>query len=123
MEFSDFPLRDLIVKVLGTEEGVDEILAAIGPVDYNVSYTARMSEDGAAVEMTLTPEPLKLTLPGSDEKTPGTEMEVTVEATAGTYTLESKKLEFILSVKSVKVAGNDLAGFEAFSLDFDLAQK
>ncbi len=123
IEFTDFPVRDLIVKVLGTEEGVDEILAAIGQIDYNVPYTAQMSEDKASVAMTLKPEVLNLTLPGSDEETPGTEIEVTVEATAGTYTLESKALGFGLSVTAVKVADVDLPDFEAFTLDFDLAKK
>lgn len=123
IEFTDFPVRDLIVKVLGTEEGVDEILAAIGQVDYNVPYTAQMSEDKASVAMTLKPEVLKLTLPGSGEEDPGTEIEVTVEATAGTYTLESKTLGFGLSVAGVKVAGADLPDFESFTLDFDLAKK
>ena len=123
IEFTDFPVRDLIIKVLGTEEGVDEILAAIGPVDYNVPYTAQMSEDKSAVEMTLAPEPLLLTLPGSDEETPGTEIEVTIASTAGTYMLESKALGFGLSVTNVKVAGEDLDQFESFALDFDLAKK
>ena len=123
IEFTDFPVRDLIVKVLGTEEGVDEILAAIGQVDYNVPYTAQMSEDKTSVTMTLNPEVLKLTLPGSDEETPGTEIEVTIEATAGTYTLESKALGFGLSVAGVKVADVDLPDFESFALDFDLAKK
>lgn len=123
IEFTDFPVRDLIVKVLGTEEGVDEILAAIGQVDYNVPYTAQMSEDKASVAMTLKPEVLNLTLPGSGEEEPGTEIEVTVEATAATYTLESKRLGFGLSVAGVKVADVDLPDFESFALDFDLAKK
>ena len=123
IEFADFPVRDLIVKILGTEEGVDEIIAAIGQIDYNVPYTAQISEDKASVAMTLKPEVLKLTLPGSGEEDPGTEIEVTIEATDGTYTLESKALEFGLAVAGVKVAGVDLPDFESFSLDFDLAKK
>lgn len=121
--FTDFPVRDLVVKILGTEEGVDDILAAIGQVDYNVPYTAQMSEDKSSVAMTLNPEALKLTLPGSEEEDPGIEIEVTVEATAGTYTLESKMLGFGLSVAGVKVADADLPDFKAFTLDFDLAKK
>ena len=123
IEFADFPVRDLIVKILGTEEGVDEIIAAIGQIDYNVPYTAQISEDKASVAMTLKPEVLKLTLPGSGEEDPGTDIEVTIEATDGTYTLESKALEFGLAVAGVKVAGVDLPDFESFSLDFDLAKK
>lgn len=123
IEFTDFPVRDLIVKILGSEEGVDDIIAAIGQIDYNVPYTAQMSEDKASVTMTLKPEVLNLTLPGSGEEDPGIEIEVTVEATAGTYTLESKTLGFGLSVTSVKVADADLPDFESFALDFDLAKK
>ena len=67
ISFTDFPIRDLVVKVLGTEEGVDEIVAAIGQVDYRVPYTAVMSEDKATVAMTLAPEALMLTLPSGGE--------------------------------------------------------
>lgn len=123
IEFADFPVRDLIVKILGTEEGVDEILAAIGTVSYEVPYTAQMSGDESAVEMTLTPETLNLTLSDGAEEPTETEIEVTIEATAGTYTLETGKLGFGLSVAQIKVGGTDLDGFESFSLDFDLAKK
>lgn len=123
IEFADFPVRDLIVKILGTEEGVDEILAAIGTVSYEVPYTAQTNEERTAVEMTLTPEPLKLTLSDGAEEPTETEIEVTIEATAGTYTLETGKLGFGLSVAQIKVGGTDLEGFEPFSLDFDLAKK
>ena len=68
ISFTDFPIRDLVVKVLGTEEGVDEIVAAIGQVDYRVPYTAVMSEDKAMVAMTLAPEALKLTLPSGGRR-------------------------------------------------------
>ena len=114
ISFTDFPIRDLVVKVLGTEEGVDEIVAAIGQVDYRVPYTAVMSEDKAMVAMTLAPEALKLTLPSG--------VSITAEADA-VYTLESGKLLFGLAATGVKVGGVDLEAFEPFSLAFDLLQK
>ena len=123
IEFANFPVRDLIVKILGTEDGVDEIIAAIGQIDYNVPYTAQISEDKASVAMTLKPEVLKLTLPGSGEEDPGTEIEVTIEATDGTYTLESKALEFGLAVAGVKVAGVDLPGFRIVLAGFRPCKK
>ncbi|MCD7795800.1 MAG: DUF4840 domain-containing protein, partial [Alistipes sp.] len=95
IEFTDFPIRDLIVKVLGSEEGIDEIIAAVGQVDYKVPYTALMSEDKATVKLTLTPEALKLTLsdgseggePATAEEPAGIEIEVTITADAeGAYT-------------------------------------
>lgn len=129
VEFSDFPVRDLIVRVLGTEEGVDEIIAAIGPVDYDVPYTARMSNDNLAVEMALEPAPLKLFLAdsGTSEETgepTGVEIEVTIGSVgAALYVLESSKLGFDLSVTEVKIAGVAMDGFEPLALDFDLARK
>lgn len=123
IEFADFPVRDLIVKILGTEEGIDGILAAIGTVSYEVPYMAQMNGEETVVEMTLTPEPLKLTLSDDAEEPTETEIEVTIEATAGSYTLETGKLGFGLSVAQIKVGGTDLDGFESFSLDFDLAKK
>lgn len=125
ISFTDFPIRDLVVKVLGTEEGVDEIVAAIGQVDYRVPYTAVMSEDKATVAMTLAPEALKLTLPSGGEGGDGTsdiEVSITAEADA-VYTLESGKLLFGLAATGVKVGGVDMEAFEPFSLAFDLLQK
>lgn len=127
ISFTDFPIRDLVVKVLGTEEGVDEIVAAIGQVDYRVPYTAVMSEDKATVAMTLAPEALKLTLPSGGEgdgETSDIKIEVSITAEAdAVYTLESGKLLFGLAATGVKVGGVDLEAFEPFSLAFDLLQK
>lgn len=127
ISFTDFPIRDLVVKVLGTEEGVDEIVAAIGQVDYHLPYTAEMSEDKATVAMTLAPEALKLTLPSggeSGDETADIEIEVSITAEAdAVYTLESGKLLFGLAATGVKMDGEDLEAFEPFSLEFDLLQK
>ena len=127
ISFTDFPIRDLVVKVLGTEEGVDEIVAAIGQVDYRVPYTAVMSEDKATVAMTLAPEALKLTLPSGGEgdgEMSDIEIEVSITAEAdAVYTLESGKLLFGLAATGVKVGGVDMEAFEPFSLAFDLLQK
>ena len=49
---------------------------------------------------------------------------VAISAAAdATYTVESSKLGFALSVDGVTLGGEALEGFEAFSLDFDLAKK
>ena len=138
IEFTDFPIRDLIVKVLegmGTpaeDEMVDAIIAAVGQVDYKVPYTALMSEDKATVKLTLAPEALKLTLsdgseggePTAAEEPAGIEIEVTITADAeGAYTVDSKKLAFELAVTGIKDKDVDLPEFEPFSLRFDLTKK
>lgn len=138
--FEDFPVRDLIVKVVGDETAADQILAQIGQVDYAVPYTAVMSDDKATIKMTLTPDVMKLTLAeeggnegdggasetadeGSEGET-GVEIEVTITADAeGTYTLESKNLAFNLAATAVKLGGVELPDFEPITLSFDLTKE
>lgn len=137
--FEDFPVRDLIVKVVGDESMADQIVAQIGQVDYAVPYTAVMSDDKATVKMTLKPEALKLKLTdgsgnegeggatetddeGSEGET-GVEIEVTITAEAeGTYTLESEGLAFHLAATAVKMAGQEVP-FEGLSLAFELSKQ
>ena len=120
IEFTDFPIRDLVAKIVG-EESADAIVEAVGQVDYSVAYTAAMSEDKATVAMTLAPETLTISMPV--EGAEPLEIAVAISAAAdATYTVESSKLGFTLSVDGVTLGGEALEGFEAFSLDFDLAK-
>ena len=118
--FADFPIRDLVVRIVG-EESADAIVEAVGQVDYSVAYTAAMSEDKTAVAMTLAPETLAISMPV--EGAEPLEIAVTVSAAAdATYNVESGKLDFALSVDGVTVGGVAMEEFEPFSLDFDLAK-
>lgn len=137
--FEDFPVRDLIVKIAG-EDMADQIVEKLGQVDYAVPYTALMSEDKATIKLTLSPETLKLTLPGdsgndgeeggatttsegAEEGENDTEIEVTITSDAeGTYTLESKSLVFGLAATAVKLNGQEMP-FEGLSLSFELTKK
>lgn len=119
--FTDFPIRDLVVRIVG-EDSADAIVEAVGKVDYSIPYTAEMSEDKSAVAMTLSPETLVISMP--IEGAEPLEIAVAISAAAdATYTVESSKLGFALSVDGVTLGGEALEGFEAFSLDFDLAKK
>ena len=131
IEFTDFPIRDLVVKVLGDETLADQIVEKVGKVDYSVPYTAVMGEDKTSVRLTLVPEPLKLTLADNSEggetttfeEPSSVEIEVTITAEAeGVYTVESKKFKFKLSATGVKIGAVELPGFEPFSLEFDLTK-
>lgn len=118
--FTDFPIRDLVVRIVG-EDSADAIVEAVGKVDYSIPYTAEMSEDKSAVAMTLSPETLVISMP--IEGAEPLEIAVAISAAAdATYTVESSKLGFALSVDGVTLGGEALEGFEAFSLDFDLAK-
>lgn len=131
IQFNDFPIRDLIIQVLGDATLADQIVEKIGKVEYSIAYTALMNEDQTGVALTLAPEPLKLTLPndsGSGEPESfeePTSIEIEVEIITqidGAYGIESKTLEFGISAASVKLSGEALPGFEPFSLDFNLAK-
>ena len=118
--FTDFPIRDLVVRIVG-EDSADAIVEAVGKVDYSIPYTAEMSEDKSTVAMTLSPETLTISMPV--EGAEPLEIAVAISAAAdATYTVESSKLGFALSVDGVTLGGEALEGFEAFSLDFDLAK-
>ena len=93
--FMDFPIRDLVIKVLGTDEGIDAIIEAIGTVEYAIPYTASMNEDKTSVVLSLDPAILVLNLPaGNDaEESAGTEIEVAISAEAdGTYAWNRRNL-------------------------------
>lgn len=132
IEFNDFPIRDLVVKIVG-EDMADAIVEAVGRVDYQISYSAVMSEDNSSVRMTLLPQPLKITIeedstePAIEDGNQGStsmEIEVGISASSeGLYGIESKKLGFNLSVDSVKLNGVDAPGFESFTLGFDFTKK
>ena len=128
--FENFPVRDLIVAVVG-EEMADQLMAQIGQVDYAVPYTALMNDDMSGIVLTLSPEALKLTLTpdagdGGDaegESDAATEIEVTIASSGeGAYDLESKKLLFGLSATAVKLGGQEVP-FQGLSLSFDLERQ
>ena len=128
--FENFPVRDLIVAVVG-EEMADQLMAQIGQVDYAVPYTALMNDDKSGIVLTLSPEALKLTLTpdagdGGDaegESDAATEIEVTIASSGeGAYDLESKKLLFGLSATAVKLGGQEVP-FQGLSLSFDLERQ
>ena len=100
VEFENFPIRSLIAAVLGesgTDEVIDGIIEAVGPVGYTMPYTATINEDKTIVRMALEPEVLNITM--GDPETDGLTIAVTISADSdAVYNLESKTLQFPLSV-------------------------
>lgn len=124
IEFKDFPIRDLIAAVLGdagTDEVIDGIIEAVGPVSYDLPYAASMSEDKASVKMALAPEVLNITM--SDPENGDITIAVTITAASeGAYTLESKALGFNLAVEKIQIGDGEPIPVP-MSLDFSLAKK
>ena len=131
IEFADFPVRDLIVKILGSDETADAIIEAIGPISYSIPYEASLSEDETAVNLTLAPENMTIKLPvastmseSEEDGSMAIEVEITADsASESVYDIQSENLSFIISVASIKIGDTPMDGFAAFSLDFDMTKK
>lgn len=118
VEFENFPIRSLIAAVLGesgNDEVIDGIIEAVGPVSYAIPYTAAINEDMTIVRMALEPDVLNITM--GDPETDGLTIAVTISADSdGIYNLESKTLQFPLSVDKIQLGDS-----EPFSVPLHLA--
>lgn len=115
--FADFPVRDLVVSIVG-EESADALLAAIGTVSYEVAYTPTIAADKATISMALDPKPLVINLAMLS-------MEVSVDISAlneGVYTFANGKLQMGLKVESVSLNGTPLPTIPQMEFTFDLTK-
>lgn len=126
IEFEEFPIRSLIAAIMGdagTDEVIDGIIEAVGPVSYTLPYTAVMSEDNASVQMTLQPEVLNIVMRDDDPETDDLTIAVTISAVGeNTYTLESKTLRFHLGVNQIQLGDGEPIPTD-LNLDFKLTKK
>lgn len=129
VQFKNFPIRDLVVKIIGDEELADQIVGEVGAVDYAIPYTALMNDEKTTVKLTLAPPVMKLIYGGSDEPASisraedAIEIEVAISAVSeGNYTVETQHLRFTLSIDAVKYGGVDLPEFQAFPVAFNLTK-
>ena len=117
--FADFPVRDLVVSIVG-EEGAEALLAAIGTVSYEVAYTPTIVEDKTTISMALDPKPLVISLPMGSMT-----MEVTVNIVAmnnGVYTFANGKLQMGLKVEKVLLNNNPVPTIPQMEFTFDLTK-
>lgn len=115
--FADFPVRDLVVSIVG-EESADALLAAIGTVSYEVAYTPTIADDKATISMALDPTPLVIDLSMLS-------MEVSVDISAqneGIYTFANGNLQMGLKVESVSLNGTPLPTIPQMEFTFDLTK-
>lgn len=124
VEFENFPIRSLIAAVLGesgTDEVIDAIIEAVGPVGYTIPYTATINEDKTIVRMALEPEVLNITM--GDPETDGLSIAVTISTKSdAVYNLESKMLQFPLSVSEIQLGDGEPIS-KPLHLAFDLVKK
>lgn len=95
VSFADFPIKDLVIGILGSEEAANGILQLVGKVSYDLAYTPTLNEQKDGIVLALNPEPLKLSIP-IDEEGNVLVVNVIVKANGnGSYKNEELKLSII----------------------------
>ena len=124
----DFPIKDIVLSIVGDETVADGIVEAVGQVDYRMAYTPALSVAKDSISMELKAEPLKLnvSIPSTTEgeSTPLV-VEVDVEVgSVGKYSVETGNLKFSFAATKVKLGEGDgqteLPSFNATTFDFDM---
>lgn len=124
----DFPIKDIVLSIVGDETVADGIVEAVGQVDYRMAYTPALSVAKDSISMELKAEPLKLnvSIPSTTEgeSTPlVVEVDVEVES-AAKYSVETGNLKFSFAATKVKLGEGDsqteLPSFNATTFDFDM---
>ena len=119
--FDEFPVRDLIVSIVG-EEQADVIVEAIGKVSYKVGYEATMTAAKDSVYMEFDPKPLEISVPLSEDNV----LSVTVEVAAGekgSYEFETKNLNMGIRAGEVKVNDEPFPAVPVTAFAFEMKKK
>ena len=119
--FDEFPVRDLVVSIVG-EESADAILEAIGKVSYKVGYEATMTAAKDSVYMAFDPKPLEISVPMDEDNTLTVKVEVAA-ANKGNYEFETKNLNMGLEASSVTVNDVPFPAFSATGFTFEMKKK
>ena len=124
----DFPIKDIVLSIVGDETVADGIVEAVGQVDYRMAYTPALSVAKDSISMELKVEPLKLnvTVPsdgGDDAASLVVEVEVEADA-VGKYSVETGNLKFAFSAVKVMLgegeSQTELPSFTPTSFSFDM---
>lgn len=125
-----FPIKDIVLSIVQDETLADQIVEAVGDVNYKIGYEPTLSEAKDSISFVMEPEPLKLSLsmPSATGDAQTMVVEVKVEAVddAG-YAVESGNMKFDLSATEVLLGEGDsqisFPGFSATTFKFDMNQQ
>ena len=125
-----FPIKDIVLSIVQDETLADQIVEAVGDVNYKIGYEPTLSEAKDSISFVMEPEPLKLSLsmPSATGDAQTMVGEVKVEAVDGAgYAVESGNMKFDLSATEVLLGEGDsqisFPGFSATTFKFDMNQQ
>ncbi len=116
LTFPEFPLKEIVTAVVKDPVKVQNALAAMGKVKYNLNYGSVLNADKNWVELTFAPKDLELQIPvdGVNKKTV-----VTLAAKQkGYFAGLDHTLRFALAAEKITVNGTELSPFEPIYYNF-----
>lgn len=129
--FKQFPIKDIVLSVVGDEAVADKIVEAVGDVDYKIGYKPMLTQDQDSIRFVMDPKPLQLAIvvPASQEgeEAQSLQIEVKVEAGEGAgYAMESGNMKFYFGTTEVLIGEGDaqqaLPGFLPTTFHCDMNQ-
>lgn len=121
LTFSEFPIKEIVTAVVKDPLKVQNALAAMGKVKYNIKYTSFLNAEKNWVELTFVPKDLELQIPvdGVNKKTV-----VTLTAKQKGYFVGlDYSLRYVLAAEQITVDGTALNPFEAINFNFPYCVK
>ncbi len=124
----NFPIKDVVLSVVGDEEIADNIVSLVGEIDYKIGYKPALTSAKDFILMVMEPEPLKLTLtlPAAEGEEPQNmtiEVKVTASESAA-YGVGDSKLKFDITATDVMLGEEQtpLPDFKPTTFSFELDQ-
>lgn len=124
------PVDDLIKSIIDNDEVAEGIIANLGEINYNISYTPTFDENKNNILLQLKPEPLKIEfiapVQAQEEGEEPAKILITVTIQAeknGAYTYEGKKLAFIIKATEVKIGEDNYLDFPITTFTFSMVKK
>ena len=132
VHFEKFPIKDIVLSIVKDENLANQIVEAVGDVNYDVEYVPALTAAKDSIMMNLNPEPLRLTvtMPAENEGEEAQSLVVEVQVAAGEkkagYAIENGNLKFYIDVTKVMLGEDEdrqeFTGFVPTSLHFDMNQ-
>ena len=116
LTFPEFPLKEIVTTVVKDPVKVQNALAAMGKVKYNLNYVSVLNADKNWLELTFAPKDLELQIPvdGVSKKTVVT----LVAKQKGYFAGLGHTLRFAIAAEKITVNGTALSPFEPIYYNF-----
>lgn len=124
-----FPINDIVLSIVGDKTVADNIVKAVGDVNYNIGYKPELTQEKDSIRMVLDPKPLHLAieLPASNENEEPQTLQITVNVKAGEnagYDIESANMKFYFGATEVLLGEGEnqqaLPGFRPTTFHFNM---